>query len=60
MRRRRERLKRGAVCVRFEMTRAAVDRVVALGWLKAEARHDSTAVTEAFLRFGTHALWPDQ
>jgi hypothetical protein len=59
MRRRRERLKRGAVHVQFDMTRAAVDRLVALGWLKAEARHDGRVVTEALIGFGTHALWPD-
>jgi hypothetical protein len=57
MRRRRERLKRGAILVRFEMAPAAVDRLVELGWLKLEARGDWRAVTEALIRFGTDALW---
>jgi hypothetical protein len=57
MRRRRERIKRGAVCVRFEMAPAAVDRLVELGWLKAQARDDWHAVIEALIRFGTDALW---
>jgi hypothetical protein len=60
MRRRRERLKRGSIFVRFEMTPAAVDRLVELGWLEIEARADSHAVTEALIRFGTDALWREQ
>ena len=60
MRRLRERQKTGSILVRFEMAPAAVDRLVALGWLTAKDRHDWRTVTEAFLKFGTRALWPDQ
>ena len=44
--------------MRFEMTLAAVDRLVALGWLKPENRRDAHEVTEALIRFGTAVLWP--
>lgn len=57
MRRRRERAKHGSIFVRFEMTPAAVDRLIALRWLKPESRRDAYAVTAALLKFGTHALW---
>ena len=57
MRRHRERMNRGAIFVRFEMTPAAVDRLIELRWLEPESRHDATAVTNAFLQFGAKALW---
>ena len=60
MRRHRERLKRGTVFVRFEMAPAAVDRLIALGWLKPESRRDPYAVTSALIEFGTQALWRDE
>jgi hypothetical protein len=60
MRRHRERSKHGSVCIRFEMAPSAVDRLIALGWLKPESRRDPHAVTSALLEFGTHALWPDE
>jgi len=59
MRRHRDRAKHGSVFVRFEMTPTAVDRLIALGWLKPESGRDPHAVTSALLKFGTHALWPD-
>jgi len=59
MRRHRERIKRGGVFVRFEMVLAAVERLIALGWLRPEARDDAYAVTSALIDFGTQALWPD-
>jgi hypothetical protein len=60
MRRHRERKKSGSIFVKFEMTPAAVNRLIELGWLKPESRQKPIAVTEAFLRFGTRALWPKQ
>ena len=60
MRRHRERTKQGSVFVRFEMAPAAIDRLIALGWLKLESRRDPYAVTVALIKFGTQALWPDQ
>ena len=60
MRRHRERTKHGSVFVRFEMTPIAVDRLIALGWLKSENRRDRYAVTLALIKFGTQALWPEQ
>jgi hypothetical protein len=60
MRRHRERIKRGTVFVRFEMAPAAIDRLIALGWLDSESRRDPHAVTVALIKFGTQALWPDQ
>jgi hypothetical protein len=60
MRRHRERSKHGSVCIRFEMAPSAVDRLIALGWLKPESRRDPHAVTVALIKFGTQALWPDQ
>jgi hypothetical protein len=59
MRRHRERAKLGAIFVRFEMTSAAVDRHP-LKWLQPECRRDRDAVINAFLKFGTAALWPEQ
>src|SRR5260370_33721625 len=56
----RERAKSGSVFIRFEMTPAAVDQLVALGWLKAENRRNSHEVANAPIRFGTAACWPDQ
>src|SRR5450756_55250 len=58
MRRRRERAKQGGIFVRFEMTPAAVDRLIELRWLAPESRHDTAAVTKALLEYGTNALWP--
>ena len=60
MRRHRERTKQGSVFVRFEMAPAAIDRLIALGWLKSESRRDPRAVTSALIEFGTQALWPEQ
>jgi len=60
MRRHRERTKHGSIFVRFEMTPYAVDRLIALGWLKSESRRDPYAVTSALIEFGTQALWPEQ
>ena len=60
MRRHRERTKHGSIFVRFEMTPYAVDRLIALGWLKPESRRDPYAVTVALIKFGTQALWPEQ
>jgi hypothetical protein len=37
MRRHRERAKLGAIFVRFEMTPAAVDRLIPLKWLQPES-----------------------
>ncbi len=59
MRRHRERIKRGSVFVRFEMTSNAVDQLIALGWLKPESRRDPYIVTSALIEFGTRALWPN-
>ena len=58
MRRHREREKSGSIYVRFEMTPEAVKRLIELGWLKPDSRRKPIAVTEAFLKFGTLALWP--
>ena len=58
MRRHRERVRSGGIFVRFEMTPAAINQIIALGWLKPEQRTSPVAVTEAFLQFGTQALWP--
>ena len=58
MRRYRERAKSGGMFIRFEMTPAAVDRLIALGWLKPEDRRNSHEVANALIRFGTAALWP--
>jgi hypothetical protein len=58
MRRYRERAKSGGVFIRFEMTPAAVDRLIALGWLKPEDRRNSHEVANALIRFVTAALWP--
>ena len=60
MRRLRDRAKHGSVFVRFDMAPAAVDRLISSGWLKSESRRDPYAVTLALIKFGTHALWPDQ
>ena len=60
MRRHRERSKHGSVCIRFEMAPAAVDRLIALHWLKPESRRDPYSVTVALLEFGTQALWPTE
>jgi hypothetical protein len=60
MRRHRERAKLGAIFVRFEMTPAAVDRLIPLKWLQPECRRDRDAVINAFLKFGTAGLWPEQ
>ena len=60
MRRHRERAKHGSVFVKFDMTPIAVDRLIALGWLKPESRRDPHAVTSALLKFGTQALWPGE
>ena len=60
MRRLRERAKHGSIFVRFEMTPIAVDRLIALGWLKPESRHDPCAVTSALIEFGTQALWREE
>jgi len=59
MRRLRDRAKHGSIFVRFEMTPNAVDRLIALGWLNSESRRDPHAVISALLKFGTHALWPN-
>ncbi|WGJ15029.1 hypothetical protein QEV83_01590 [Methylocapsa sp. D3K7] len=45
--------------MRFEMTPAAVDRLVATSWLDAASRHNRDAVVEAFLKFGATALWSE-
>jgi hypothetical protein len=60
MRRHRERAKSGSIYVRFEMTPAAVHRLIELGWLKPDGLGKPIAVTEAFLKFGARALWPQQ
>ena len=60
MRRHRERAKLGAIFVPFEMTPAAVDRLIPLKWLQPECRRDRDAVINAFLKFGTAVLWPEQ
>jgi len=60
MRRHRERMKSGRIFVRFEMNPAAVDRLIELRWLKPEERDDPIAVTNAFLKLGGKALWPEQ
>jgi hypothetical protein len=59
-RRYRERRKSGSIFVRFEMTPAAVERLVELQFLSRHERHDPIAVTIALLKFGTRALWPAQ
>jgi hypothetical protein len=41
------------------MAPAAVDRLIELRLLKPESRRDPYAVTVALLKFGTHALWPN-
>jgi len=45
----RERTKLRSAFVAFVMNAVAVDRLIALHWLKAENRHDSDDVTDAFL-----------
>ena len=60
MRRHRERVKQGSVCIRFDMAPAAVDRLIALGWLNSESRRDPYAVAVALIKFGTQALWPGE
>jgi hypothetical protein len=60
MRRLRDRAKHGSVFVRFDMTPIAIDRLIALGWLKPESRRDPYAVTSALIEFGTQALWRDE
>jgi hypothetical protein len=59
MRRLRDRAKYGSIYVRFEMNPNAVDRLIALGWLRSESRRDPYAATSALIKFGTQALWPD-
>lgn len=60
MRRYRERVKAGAVVVRFDLSARGIDRLIALRWLNPDDRSDTTAVVNAFIEFATHILRPDR
>ena len=47
----RQRRREGMRCLTIEMRETEIDRLVALGLLAAEARHDRGAVLQAFYAF---------
>jgi hypothetical protein len=56
MRRHRERRMRGGVFIEFEVVGSALDALVALGWLRADSRHDADAVRAAIIWLAGRAL----
>jgi hypothetical protein len=56
MRRHRQRQRDGLRCLTIEIHEAEIDVLVQTGFLKAETRNDSYAITEALYDFLCHTM----